>query len=367
MFDHREYVPILKWKRGEQTALKELTNICKLGITPLIEVQPIPYDHEKDEFKKTIDKHLDKIGEQVKSSWGVEKPIFVDVFTLYDNEDFDSDTLLSSGQHPVEFVIDSIENHGTAAIPVTGLFRYQSFHDAIKKVIQKYNRGVCIRLESDELNDLAALKNDLDDLLDFLNLSPDDADLVLDHKQISNKQKNTLIHNKILILAQLPYLKQWRTLTICSTAFPKNLTLHVPSNSQGALPRTEWTIYKHLANLNLARVPSFGDYNINNPAFVNLNPKLINPAVSIKYSRDDEFLIFKGAGIKNNGLAGMPNLAKQLVAHPKYCGQAFSFGDQYIFDCANGGPTGNLETWVTVGVNHHLTLVVNDLANLYGP
>nr|WP_278430339.1 beta family protein [Brevibacillus laterosporus] len=366
MFDEREYVPILKWKRSEQSALKELTHANKQRMTPLIEIQPVPFDHDRDSFKKTLDQHLDKIGEQVKNSWSLEKAILVDVFTMYDNEDFDSEELLQNGVHPVEFVLDSIQSHGTKAIPVTGIRRYQSFQDAIKKMSTKYNNGVCIRLESEELTDLSETKSDLDFLLEFLTLSPNEIDLVLDYKQINFKQKKAFIQEIILTLSQFPYLRKWRTVTISSTTLPRNLSLVVPSNTYKALPRSEWAVYKNLSGLNLARVPAFGDYNINNPEFLNLNPKFINPAVSIKYTTEDEYLINKGGSYRKNGLAGMSKLAQQIITHPHYSGNTFSYGDNYIYLCANGGPSGNLETWVTVGVNHHLTLVVNDLANLYG-
>jgi hypothetical protein len=40
-------------------------------------------------------------------------------------------------------------------------------------------------------------------------------------------------------------------------------------------------------------------------------------------------------------------------------------GDEYISDCSEGSEsTGTLTTWRWVGANHHITRVVNDLANL---
>jgi hypothetical protein len=57
-FTHNHYVPILKWKRGEQTALEKLDNKYKQILTPLIEIQPVQFDHSKGVFKKTIDEHI---------------------------------------------------------------------------------------------------------------------------------------------------------------------------------------------------------------------------------------------------------------------------------------------------------------------
>lgn len=39
-FPSPKYVPILKWKQGEQTALRELTSEISASIIPLIEITP---------------------------------------------------------------------------------------------------------------------------------------------------------------------------------------------------------------------------------------------------------------------------------------------------------------------------------------
>lgn len=38
MFDYKHYVPIVRWKAGERTALRELYDDDKAGLTPLIEI-----------------------------------------------------------------------------------------------------------------------------------------------------------------------------------------------------------------------------------------------------------------------------------------------------------------------------------------
>lgn len=39
-FDHSHYVPVLRFKRSEKVALRELGNQARAGITPLLEVVP---------------------------------------------------------------------------------------------------------------------------------------------------------------------------------------------------------------------------------------------------------------------------------------------------------------------------------------
>ena len=39
-FDHSHYVPVLRFKRAEKVALRELGNQARVGKTPLLEIVP---------------------------------------------------------------------------------------------------------------------------------------------------------------------------------------------------------------------------------------------------------------------------------------------------------------------------------------
>ena len=56
-----------------------------------------------------------------------------------------------------------------------------------------------------------------------------------------------------------------------------------------------------------------------------------------------------------------------IVGDPQFefRGSGFSSGDEYIAGCANGSRgVSNQTRWKEVGINHHITMVVRDLANL---
>lgn len=49
----------------------------------------------------------------------------------------------------------------------------------------------------------------------------------------------------------------------------------------------------------------------------------------------------------------------------EFRGSGFSKGDEYIAGCANGSEEPSTQTrWKEVGINHHITTVVHDLARL---
>lgn len=66
------------------------------------------------------------------------------------------------------------------------------------------------------------------------------------------------------------------------------------------------------------------------------------------------------------GFKQYPANAFLLSERPEFCGTAFSYGDQYISEIASQSErTGNAETWLRAGVNHHLTFVVRQIARIF--
>ena len=120
-------------------------------------------------------------------------------------------------------------------------------------------------------------------------------------------------------------------------------------------------------------MPSYGDYVVAHPKFEEPGPGL-NPSASIRYAADGHWVIMRGEGIRNDdgpGLSQYPTNATLLCDRPEFRGGDFSSGDRYIEKMAEeiakngGGRTGNLKTWLQAGINHHLTLTVQQIASLF--
>lgn len=208
----------------------------------------------------------------------------------------------------------------------------------------------------------SSLAADLDGLLSSLRLNPSSVDLVVD-LQIFDKA----VHNLGMICSVVPNVLKWRTLTVASGAFPKNLV--GLSVGQHHLPRLEWESWRKQVTSHLSRRPTYGDY-------ATLHPYLtswflgMNVSASIRYTVEESWLIMRGEGLRNEGGTGYaqyPANAELLCYHPEYCGPDFSFGDRYIYEIGSKKQkTGRPETWLTAGVNHHLTFVARQIAGLFG-
>ena len=69
-FDHRHYVPCLRWKQGEYQAVLQLPISTKRLFTPLIEVPEIGWDFENEIETKTIDEHLAPFAKRITKNGG---------------------------------------------------------------------------------------------------------------------------------------------------------------------------------------------------------------------------------------------------------------------------------------------------------
>lgn len=362
MFNHDHYVPIVRWKRGEQTALSELDQKIKNKMTPLIEIPPIDWDFENECPKKTIDDHIKNLSSQLKTSWNHSNTVFIDALQIC----VDDEELMTDGTHPLEYIFDMLSKNEIEAIPVTGKGRGINYQKAVYSIIQKYNKGYAIRLIDEDFDDVDTV---IEWFFKQFNNPLEEIDIIIDYKYIDSKtpvgRMAKLIAGSLL---SLPYIDRWRTLTVSGTTFPESLA-EIPTGQDGRIPRLEWLIYQRLFDTKLPRYPSFGDYIISNPEYAKIDPRFMKMSANIRYTVDNEYLIFRGYSVtspKYGKWKQTHGLCKRVVTHPKYCGKTYSYGDTYIYECSNGTTgTGNAETWRSIGTNHHLTLVINELSNFH--
>ena len=94
-----------------------------------------------------------------------------------------------------------------------------------------------------------------------------------------------------------------------------------------------------------------------------------NTSASIRYTNDQKWEIMRGEGLRNQKGAGhkqYPAHAQLMIKESFFKGADYSFGDAYIAERASpdnensGSPT----TWITAGINHHLTLVARQISKL---
>ncbi|MCY8912543.1 beta family protein [Bacillus atrophaeus] len=361
MFNENHYVPVLRWKRGEQNAIKELDDKIKNKITPLVEIPPIDWDFENECPKKTIDEHIKNFASQLKNSWGSANTIFIDAFQIC----IDDEEMTVNKIHPLKHIFDSLLKENLNAIAVICPNCGLNYEKAVHTIIETYDTGYCLRLSDKHLDNTDEL---ISTFLIKFPAAPEKIDVILDYRYIDPNHTSRMSSLVAGTLLTLPYINDWRTLTFIGTSVPENLS-SIPTGTDGRIPRSEWLIYKKLLSTNLSRFPSFGDYVISNPEYISIDPRLIQMAANIRYTSNEDYLFFRGHSVRSPKFGKWQQaqtLCKRLIEHHSFYGKDYSYGDNYIYECAHGrNSTGNAETWRKVGTNHHLTLASNQLSSFH--
>lgn len=357
-FNPRHYVPCLRWKQGEYQALLRLSSSAQESIIPLIEVSEIGYDYESGTDSKSVDEHLSKFAKRVKDKWG--RPCLVDMHLI------ESPQRMNDGQHPFAFVFDDLRLQGILAIPVINLKQDHACQNAIRDIVATDMRGLCLRISIEEAAapNLAAL---LGVLIQQYEVEVNECDFILDLRAPNFEPIDSFGKLLETIIVKLPHLNNWRSFALIGTSFPQSMGgLRL---GESLISRNEWRLYKSIIKrLRVlgTRIPTFGDYGINHPDILSLDMRFVKPSATVRYTVDNGWLIQKGYNVRDYGYSQYRGLCQAVVASQHYNGPAFSSGDKYIYDCAQGTEsTGHLTTWRWVGTNHHLEKVTRDVANLF--
>lgn len=360
MFNSRHYVPILKWKRAEQGALRAIPDEYKEQITPLIQLVMPKYsvDEKLEDAVSKFEEQIPELAGKIRDIWGI-KPIFIDVSLLF---------TVPLRAKALNEISKKAHNLGNIFIPVIHLRDDETIKVSAFQLAKDVKSGLCLRLVCSDFVDLPKLYSDLIDLVKKSGLEEKDIDLLVDIKET---EENGEKYTKYLNLSQnLPNLLAWRTFIFASGAFPENLS-ECKIDEENLIPRIDWQSWKKfIASQNLKRKPTFSDYTIQHPIYKEIT-QFFHPTTSIKYTLENEWLIMKGQKQKyDKYLASAALLAKDK----RYYGENFSYGDKYIsekaihFEQYIRNPsikgTGSTETWLRAGINHHLVLVAHQVANL---
>ena len=355
------YVPILKGKEGEFAALETLPPAVKPLVTPLIEVPGVPFDFALGRSARSLDEHTRSVLERMSKSWGANEFY---LSTPY----FGEDEHLADGRCALDFLLSECKKRDLRVIPVISP---RSSDACFKTLFERKNHDetVCIRLSTSDFTEDVDTDEVLSDLLQRIGRgSVNGLDLVVDFGDLEFEDAIAAFMARSVLAMPVPLNEAWTNVIFAASSFPKDLS-SVGPNSITLLPRREWKLWKEIHGKRSAipRNLVFGDYAISHPTQRELDPRTMRMSASIRYTAPNDWLIVKGRNVNQYGFEQFFELSKSLTQKPEYCGSNYSWGDRFIFDCAEGisGP-GNATTWRKVGVNHHIAFMARQLANPSG-
>lgn len=353
------YRPILRFKRGELNALRNLPDKIKANVMPLFNIRPIFNPLNDNGIDRAFDQRIEQDASSINSIWNGYS-------LAVDLNDIAGDARCAKGIHPVRYFFDHIMAAKEKA-DVWAVLRLESDDDyiaAVASVCTDYNTHIVFRMTPD---DLATQNIDkiVAQMLKQCSANIQQTDFIVDMGYIDTTGRSIITARGSL--SAVPFASNWRSLVLVAGSFPENLSNFVIGVH--SLARHEWSVW--LANQkSVGRDVEYGDYATIHPIPVdeNLDPKTMNPTASVRYTFEDTWILIRGQGIRTKdgpGFSQFFNHADTIVNMPQYRGKSFSYGDAKIDNIhARSQQQGNLETWITIGVNHHIEEIVYQFSSL---
>lgn len=339
--DHTRYVPVIRWKRGEQVALRELSTEDKSTIRPLIELLPNNFV-EKKKPKNVVD--------QITKSWG-KNPFLLDLRYVQD----------LSRSSTVETIFPDAWTHGLTAIPVTGFDRNRDHQELVKVAAKFSKKEICIRITPEDVLK-ESFGSTLESLVSWLQSIPEKVHLMIDYAIYTGSQVSIR-----KVMATIPNSNTWKSVIISASTFPQDLR-DLEKNRRHELRRNDWIDWRDYVLSDPQRKPTYSDYTIQHGIHIPLN---IRPqySASIRYAHDECWIIMRGESVFKDGGPGFgqwPAIAQLVSEQDEFCGEDFSYGDKYIYEMGRQSEnSGSAETWIRAGINHHLVFVARQISNLF--
>ena len=344
--DH--YIPILKVKRGEKAALTLVAKPLQKRITPLLEIV--------QRTDKLLNAHLETAFKGLS-----------DAVQPYPRCFLDARELEPDGTAGARSVFRRAREEGIVFTPVTGVSRSVD----VKPAKEFSTNGLALRLTIADYES-RRLRPMIQAFLSREDLRPPNIDLLVDLTSITDLIADGIAHLSTEILAAVPLLQQWRTLTLSACSFPTSMGV-VERDSHNLVLREEWIAWRdyfHKKRRTLARLPTFSDCAIQHPTGVEgFDPRIMQVSASVRYTLPKHWLLIKGESTRFTR-AGIqfPVLAERLVdgdLRIHYMGATHCMGCKSMKAAADGAPKlGSAEAWRRLGTVHHMSTVMDGLDSL---
>ena len=354
---NHHYVPILRTKAGEWNALLDLHNCTDINldhVTPLIEIIPSSFFRKDTQPipPKTV---LKKISNNIGTKWGYNNFIFVDGWHI-------DGAIVTENEHPMEYLFQQGRCWNYRQIPVTGINRSIIYENSIRNILSVDKNGLCIRVMHDDFQ-RGGLTKEISSLLARMNIEPTKVDLLVDLQVIDSENQPDFWE----LYQRIPMINEWRSFILASGAFFEYPSKVVGPFQEFQWPREDWLYWKNvIANGEGIRIPSYGDYTVQYAKYIE-PPEHITPSANIRYTSDDYWILMRGESLRKGQKYGQyPDLAQLLCARKEFSGKHFSAGDKYIFEIGHRliPGTGSPQTFITAGINRHISYVMYQLSNL---
>jgi orotate phosphoribosyltransferase-like protein len=347
------YTPIVKGKENDFKAIGKMPSVLAARTFPLVELlapdEPFQFDASYLRFGSQLRKHCP------------DQLVSVDLHSIAPGQK------TADGSLGLEALCGYLKGLGVDFVPVFGFDHEPELWDRIAKIAHREGRGLTVRLTKE---DLVVPDDTLQELLDRLasaKMSANETNLVVDLASLDEMDKATIatlrgLSQDFVDLAMAA--RKFGLVSIVGSSMPKDVS-GVPKEGQTAIPRQELPLWLSVASSLPELSIGYGDYGVIHPNFSVKTPAT-NANAKIRYTSSREHHIFRGYSLREGvKFKQYHDLSRRVIAASVYQGRDYSFGDDYMWRCANlEATTGNLGTWVEADMNHHLVFAAAQMVRI---
>lgn len=334
-----KYVPIIKSKVGELTAIENLLEDLKSDIVPLIEILPDKNTARVNSYADTLIKNLLK---------GLK-----DVTLVY----IDLSYYPSISDGIPKKIMKALRSKGITIIPVISP---NSRVEAVELFLELglNENGVCLRFKT-AFSDAETIAENIAKMKKAVSIkSNKKIDFMVDFEYITQGDYNHKANSYKSIHEKVVKGADFRNVIVAGGSFPRDLT-GMDADTVEEIKRLEWDVWTRIKRHSDEIV--YSDYANIHPLYDPFAEAFIG-SCSIKYSRKYVFVVHRGQrpDTHPDGSGQYRSKANELVNSDNFAGSEYSWGDGQIQKCADGeiGP-GNAGNWVKYTVNHHFTMCLD--------
>lgn len=347
------YVPILKGKAGEFSALGHVTPAVRSCIRPVMELVPDP--DVRDVLETFCDRAMDAVPQGM--------VLTVDSGSLPTARVFEGDV-----GGPLARLSESLHLRGVAMCPVVRHTDERGVLAEAARATVEHQRGACLRVsvavDSPQwLPDHAQIRR----LLKALRLEPEEVDLLIDAGPVDSEAARDRLADCALDALKALARWRWRHECVAAGAFPVNLT-GFPRGQATPVARRDAQLWRRVLHGYRGKPPDFGDFGVTHPRMPVRSRGTPDP--NMRYTTPDAWQVFVYPRVRS-GNDDFFVLSADLVDSPHWpaTGARTSWGDARLKECANRqrSKAGGGTQWRAWATSHHLAVVSSSLAAIGHP
>jgi Beta protein len=350
------YLPQLKWKAGEYRSLGTVKSSSSNRVVPLFKIPPAGSFDVEEQRVLTTTEHLKSFGRRMAANWG-RRLAFIDAELVDDGKHAEGLSV-----HPLTELLERARLENAMCGPVVSLRNSTEYKNAVKRFCKNNEQiPICFRVSLSDLEGGLTVV-EANQFLASIGTTSANSVLLIDAGSIHFDDHDEFVSILAEQVAALVPSRHWCRVFWSATSFPEKPGLK--AGQIGSFAREDWQLYSRILKRGseFAVTPMFSDYALEFPS--QYKPVQVSPTAHLRYSTDDAYVISRGTTVKQPyGYEAIYPVAQNLASSPHYMGPDFSSGDKYINMLAtNPKSTGGASNWRWAATDHHLTLVITQLA-----